>query len=179
MTALQEVIPLRRKAYASNSVNHVDVAKMVEGRDGLAVAAGIDVGKRKLFAVCRWADGRFERPWRVCNPSEIVDLAALLRRLGVGRKLIVAMESSGTYGDALRQALQDAEIEVHRVSTKARTTTQKFSMECRPSTTARTQRLWLSWRLWAKAFRGLFSRRRPGSRSWLTGWIGWWGIGKY
>lgn len=110
---------MRRKAYGAAGVNDVDVAKLVRDRDGLGVTVGIDVGKRKLFAVCRWPDGRFERPWRVNNPGEIVGLVALLRRLGASRKLIVAMESSGTYGDAVRQALQDGRIEVQRVSTKA------------------------------------------------------------
>ncbi len=110
---------MRRRAYGAARVNDVDVAKVVHGPDGLAVVVGVDVGKYKLLAVCRWADGRFERPWRVDNPGEIVELVALLKRLGAGRKLLVALESSGTYGDAVRQALQDAEIEVHRVSTKA------------------------------------------------------------
>ncbi len=110
---------MRRRAYGAARVNDVDVAKVVHGPDGLAVVVGVDVGKYKLLAVCRWADGRFERPWRIDNPGEIVELVALLKRLGAGRKLLVAMESSGTYGDAVRQALQDADIEVHRVSTKA------------------------------------------------------------
>ena len=35
------------------------------------------------------------------------------------RKLVVAMESSGTYTDALRQALFDAKVAVWRVSNKA------------------------------------------------------------
>jgi transposase len=39
--------------------------------------------------------------------------------MSVGRKLVVAMESSGTYGDPLRQALADNKIEVQRVSGKA------------------------------------------------------------
>src|SRR5262245_55431572 len=36
-----------------------------------------------------------------------------------GRKVVLALESSGTYGDALRQALADAGITVQRVSNKA------------------------------------------------------------
>jgi transposase len=44
---------------------------------------------------------------------------ALLRRLGAGRELLVALEPSGTYGDALRQALADGGVEVRRVGTKA------------------------------------------------------------
>jgi transposase len=37
----------------------------------------------------------------------------------MSRELVVAMESSGTYGDSLRQALADSEIKVERVGNKA------------------------------------------------------------
>jgi transposase len=107
------------RAYRSTRVNDVDWERIARGKEGLGVTVGIDVGKRSLWAVCRWPDSRFERPWRVDNPVEIPALLGLLQRMGVGRKLVVAMESSGTYGDALRQALGDAKIEVQRVSNKA------------------------------------------------------------
>lgn len=110
---------MRRRAYGGTRVNRVEFDKLVAGKEGLAAAVGVDVGKKRLFAVCRWADGRFERPWQVNNPSEIAEVVELLRRLALGRELIVAMESSGTYGDALRQALADAGIALHRVSGKA------------------------------------------------------------
>jgi transposase len=86
---------------------------------GEAVSVGIDMGKHNFYAVCRWWDGRFERPWKIDNPGEILAFVELLKRLGQGRKRLVAMESSGTYGDALRQALADAGIELQRVSGKA------------------------------------------------------------
>jgi transposase len=85
----------------------------------VGITLGVDVGKYTVWPICRWADGRFERPWRVNNPEEIPALLALVKRMSVGRKLVVAMESSGTYGDALRQALADNQIEVQRVSGKA------------------------------------------------------------
>ena len=110
---------MRRRAYGGTRVNDVDATRLLLGKEGLAVTVGIDVGKHKLLAVCRWADGRFERPWRISNPSELGELVSLLQRLRVGRKLVVAMESSGTYGDALRQALADAGLELERVGTKA------------------------------------------------------------
>src|SRR5437764_15003673 len=119
ITAIREVIPMRKKAAAAARVNHVDVAPLLDGRDGLAVTVGIDVGKYDLLAVARWADGRFDRPWRAKNPGEIAALVALLRRLAAGRALAVALEPSGTYGDALRQALADGGLEVRRVGTKA------------------------------------------------------------
>jgi len=80
---------------------------------------GLDVGKFELLAMCRWSDGEFERPWRVKNPTEIPELLRLLGSLRANRKLAVALEPSGTYGDAMRQALADAGIEVWRVGGKA------------------------------------------------------------
>ena len=119
LAAVLEVIPMRRKAYAATPVNGVDAARLTRGPAQEPVVVGVDVGKRQLFAVCRWADGAFERPWKVHNPADLPALVALLRRLGTQRPLVVAMESSGAYGDALRQALADANIPVHRVGTKA------------------------------------------------------------
>src|SRR5439155_5836246 len=100
-------------------VNDVNWDQVARGNEGLGITLGIDVGKYMLWPLCRWADGRFERPWRVKNPEEIPTLLALVKRMSAGRKLVVAMESSGTYGDALRQALADNQIPVQRVSGKA------------------------------------------------------------
>ena len=107
------------KAYRATRVNEVDWDRLARGNESLDITLGIDVGKHDLWPVCRWASGRFERPWRVKNPEEIPTLIALIQRMSMGRKLVVALESSGTYGDALRQALADAEVAVQRVSNKA------------------------------------------------------------
>jgi hypothetical protein len=72
-----------------------------------------------MFAVLRFSDGTFLRPWKVKNPWEIPALLQLVRNVAKERPLRVAMESTGTYGDALRQALTDAKLNVHRVSGKA------------------------------------------------------------
>jgi transposase len=110
---------MRRRAYGGTRVNDVDLKRLTQDRTAVAVTVGVDVGKHKLFAVCRWADGKFERPWKIDNPSEVGDFVTLLQRVGAGRKLVVAMESSGTYGDALRQAVADGGLELRRVSGKA------------------------------------------------------------
>ncbi len=110
---------MRSRAYGSVAVNQVDAAKLAESRPGQEVVMGMDTGKHRLMGVCRWADGKFERPWRVANPMEIPELVDRLKQLGQGRRLRVALEPSGTYGDALRQALHDAGIAVERISPKA------------------------------------------------------------
>jgi transposase len=116
---VQEVIPMPRKAYRATCVNQVNWEQLARGKEGLGVTFGVDVGKHDLLVVCRWADERFERPWRIKNPREIPAFVALVKRAQVGRQVVVAMESSGTYGDALRQALGDEDIEVQRVGGKA------------------------------------------------------------
>src|SRR5271170_4569291 len=103
---------MSRRAYRATRVNDVDWEQLARKKEDLGVTLGVDVGKFDVLVVCRWTDGRFERPWRVKNPREIPALVALAKLVRIDRKLVVAMESSGTYGDALRQALADSGIEV-------------------------------------------------------------------
>jgi len=110
---------MRRKAYGALRVNHVDAEALLRQRPGHDVVVGTDIGKFEMQVICRWPDGAHDRPWRVQNPGQLPELIGLLQRLGQGRRLVVGMEPSGTYGDALRQALYDAQVEVRRVSPKA------------------------------------------------------------
>jgi len=109
----------KKRAYRSTAVKKVVLQKVVESAPEGDVHVGLDVGKHEVFAVVRWADGTFERPWKASQPRQIVPLVRLLQVLAEGRAVTVAMESTGTYGDALRQALSDAGLCVHRVSAKA------------------------------------------------------------
>lgn len=109
----------KSRAYRATRVKNVDWEKVLQGRDGQACWVGMDVSKEEVLAVLRWSDGGFERPWRLENPHDVATWSAALARLAVGRELVVALEPSGTYGDALRQALGDAGVTPHRVSPKA------------------------------------------------------------
>jgi len=93
--------------------------EVTDGRAGQEVVVGMDIGKFEIMAVARWPDRSFARPWRVANPSDVPVLIGLLKELAQGRHLQLAMEPSGTYGDALRQALSDAGFALQRVSPKA------------------------------------------------------------
>jgi len=113
---------MKKRAYSSVNIMHVDWAKILESRAGQAAVLGADVGKHEVMLSLRWADGTFERPWSVENPGQVPAVVdAVVRRLAPGRPgapVRVAMESTGTYGDALRQALSDAKVETHLVSGK-------------------------------------------------------------
>src|SRR5262245_15198862 len=115
---MRKVIPMKSKAYRAVAVNHLQLDPLLQRPEPL-VHAGLDVGKDHILCVLRWAADDFERPWRCRNPADLVALAQVLRRLGQGRRLLVALEPTGTYGDALRQALQQAGLIAHRVSPKA------------------------------------------------------------
>jgi transposase len=116
---VQEVIPMKSKAYRAMDVNRVEIGAWLEERGNAAVQVGLDMGKELIFCTLRWGDYDFDRPWRVRNPSEVRRLADLLKVVGQGRQMVVAMEPTGTYGDAMRQALERLGLEVHRVSPKS------------------------------------------------------------
>lgn len=109
----------KRRAYRSTSVKKVVLEKVLESAPAGDVHVGMDVGKGEIFTVVRWADETFERPWKAENPTEVMPLVAVLKILAKDRGVTIAMESTGTYGDAMRQALCDAGLCVHRVSGKA------------------------------------------------------------
>ena len=115
-----EVIPVNKKnAYRAVPVKDVDLKKVLAGHEGEPVVVGLDVGKEWIYAVTRFGDGAFHRPWVVANPGQIRLLVGLLEKIGQQGSLTVALESTGTYADALRQSMSDAELNVHRVGSKA------------------------------------------------------------
>jgi transposase len=111
--------PMRKRAYRSVSVKDVKVVEVVSQLAPGKIWAGVDVAKQEVRVVVRDSQGEWQRPWSVEQPRGIPQLIEVLKGLSPGRELVVAMESTGTYGDALRQALSDAKIAVHRVSSKA------------------------------------------------------------
>jgi transposase len=109
----------KSKPYASINVKDVSLAPFLAEHPGKDLWVGIDVAKEFLLVVLYWGNGEFSRPWRVSNPGQLALLAELLKKLSVGRRLRVALEPTGTYGDPLRWVLQQAQLEVHRVECKA------------------------------------------------------------
>lgn len=109
----------KSRAYRTTRVKNVDWDRILQGRESQACCVGMDVSKDDVRAVLRWPDGEFERPCLVANPQEVGLWSTILARLALERTLTVALEPSGTYGDAMRQALQGVGIIPHRVSAKA------------------------------------------------------------
>lgn len=109
---------MRHPVYSLRRLGAKEFPKIVSAVGSEAVAVGIDVSKRELVLMLRRRDAHFLGPYRAANPGQIPELIQLLREVGSRGPTQVAMESSGTYGDALRQALSDAAIELQRVEAK-------------------------------------------------------------
>jgi transposase len=117
---VQEVISVSKsKPYSSVSVNGVEIETLAASRAGQKCVVGVDVAKLDFKAVLCWPDGSFQRPWKIKSPGEIKTFVQKLSSLHKRCPVTVVMESSGTYGDAFRQALGDAGIPLLRVSGKA------------------------------------------------------------
>ncbi len=113
----------RKNPYSLIDVNTISVEALTRDRCGKPVVVGVDVAKSELVMCLVWPDRVFERPWRVKSPDQIRLVVSRLLELNSRCPVTVAMESSGTYGDAFRQALhdagRDAGLPVRRVSAKA------------------------------------------------------------
>ncbi|MFN0055442.1 MAG: transposase [Planctomycetales bacterium] len=110
---------MKSKAYRAVPVKDVKVSEIVLRLAEGPVWVGMDVGKGHTMVIIRDVLGTTLRPWKVLQPDEIRVVVQRLTELQQHRPLVVAMEPTGTYGDALRQALFDADMTVHRVSPKA------------------------------------------------------------
>jgi len=110
---------MKSRAYRSSPVKQLEPKTLLEGREGQSVVVGLDIGKKVILVMLRWNGDDYARPVRVQNPGELLELVALLKEVGQGRSMKIALEPTGSYGDALRQALHDAPLVVHRVSAKA------------------------------------------------------------
>jgi len=112
-----------KRSYRRISVKQIDFEKLRERAvelGGHRTCVGLDIAKSEIVAVVRWPDGQFEAPWKAGNPSEIGELMTRLQVLReVCDSLTVALESTGTYGDAVRLAMTQAGLDVQRISGKA------------------------------------------------------------
>ena len=112
-----------RRMYRRTRVNDVSVDQIrslgeQHRKDNAEV--GLDIAKEEIVVVVRWESGEFESPWSVKNPLEIsllVERLMILENTCAG--LRVGMESTGTYGEAVRQALTKANLPVYRISGKS------------------------------------------------------------
>jgi len=110
---------MKKRSYRKIAVKEVDVESLIAELGSGRVVFAIDVAKVDMVAALVAGDGRVVRTVRWKNPRENGLVLELLGRLGgAGFAVEAAMESSGTYGDVLRQQLLAHGVPVFRVSGK-------------------------------------------------------------
>ena len=111
-----------KRIYRRISVKQVELESLREEAikfGDVGTCVGLDIAKGEIVLVVRWGEGNFERPWSVKNPSEIdLLIERLLLLKETSDSLTIGLESTGTYGEAVRYAMTAAGLEVHRVSGK-------------------------------------------------------------
>lgn len=106
----------QKRRYRSQNLESVKLDQLLAGRDSQDAIVGVDVSKGTLHLAIRWPDGRTEKPIVVQQPEQLVRCMEFIKQMSMGRKLKVALEPTGTYGDPFRFACHRANVTVERVS---------------------------------------------------------------
>jgi transposase len=108
---------MKKKAYRAREIKDVDrkrLAQLVEGRD---VVVGVDVAKENQFAALTVGNKEVVETLKWRHPDKTSEFIDLLSSLPCS-SLEVALEPTGSYGDALRYRMLAAGLAVFRVSPK-------------------------------------------------------------
>jgi transposase len=112
-----------KRNYRRVSVKKISLEQLKEScikLGGCGTSVGLDIGKEEIVAVIRWSDGSFDCPWSVKNPCEIKELIELLQVVKEScDNVSIGMESTGTYGEAVRIAMTAGKLDVQRISGKS------------------------------------------------------------
>jgi transposase len=118
MTETQEVSPMNKRRYRTTKVNQVNWQQIAEQAGEQTVVFAVDVAKENFVGALMMPDRTVLKTIKWQHPMQTPELVhGLLSHLGAQR-LEVAMEPSGTYGDALRWLFVTHGVAVYRLSPK-------------------------------------------------------------
>ena len=109
---------MKKRIYKATNVKRVNWERIIAETQGQRIIFGIDVAKEDFFAVLMNVDHRVIETLKWVHPQQSRELVEHLLHDLKGAHLEVAMEPSGTYGDALRGYLIDVGLSVYQVSPK-------------------------------------------------------------
>jgi hypothetical protein len=107
----------KKRSYRAIDVKRFDQEKLVNEVAGKHIVFAVDIAKKKDYGVFMRADRQKLATIKWDKLDESLDVLELLKKLPAGQ-LDVAMEPTGTYGDAFRVLVQDAGIPVYQVGAK-------------------------------------------------------------
>lgn len=109
----------KKRTYKSVGVQRVDVAQLAADFANARCIVGIDVAKKDMFASLSNVAGEAKRIVKFEHPAETLSFVSLCSTLReAGASVEVAMEPTGTYGDALRAQFIARKFPVFQVNAK-------------------------------------------------------------
>jgi transposase len=108
---------MKKRPYRAQQVNSVDAVEIHQRLGGQRLVVGVDVAKVDFVATLMTERGENMATIKWKHPTETGAFVQLLREVSAGR-LEVALEPTGTYGDALMSLLRKQGAEVFLVSAK-------------------------------------------------------------
>ena len=109
---------MSKRRYSSVEFKAVDWHSLEQRLEGGRVVVAVDVAKEDFVASVFAADQSALVTFKWTHPEQSGEVLGRLRLLARNRTVEVALEPSGTYGDALVWQLRAADIAVYRVSPK-------------------------------------------------------------
>ena len=106
----------KKRPYRAIQVNDVRVAGVLEDAHPGRLVVAIDIAKEKMVAAVMDDEESVLVTVRWSHPKESAWFYTLLEELGRAREIQVAMEPTGTYGDALRAHILNRGFSVYQVS---------------------------------------------------------------
>lgn len=107
---------MKKRTYRSKKINQINWELLRESLDGDKIVFAIDVAKHDQFALLRTADGTLSELVRWKHPEQSTMMLDSLE--GLNCPVVVVMESTSTYGDALRYHCRERGFDIHQASAK-------------------------------------------------------------
>lgn len=109
---------MKKHRYSAKNFKQVNWEKISAQTAGQRIVFGVDVAKEKFFGVLMQEDLTVIATLKWVHPEQTRELGEHLIQEVPAQRLEVAMEPSGTYGDALQRHLSHLGLAVYRVSPK-------------------------------------------------------------
>lgn len=107
---------MSKRKYRAAKIQDIDLAKLSAELEGSRAIVAVDVAKENFYAAIVDEKGQTHAIVKWVHPTQTRSFLALVEHLG--KRAEVVMEPSGTYGDAIRAALDRAGVSVFRVNPK-------------------------------------------------------------
>jgi transposase len=107
---------MKKRTYRAKNVNKINFSQVKERLSKEAVVVAIDVAKEKQYALLSDAQGAVSELLWWNHPEQTGELITGLGELDC--PLDIVMESTGTYGDALRHQFRNRGFEMYQINAK-------------------------------------------------------------